>query len=92
MQRFTYQYKKDGKDSITFDYSPEADERLFTTIDSGTPFLYLNRSGMLTLAKILIKIAEGEYSKGFHVHLSRDFNADNPEVLVVMLSESNREG
>jgi hypothetical protein len=51
------------------------------------PFVYLNRSAMITLAKTLIKIAYGSYSDGFHIHVHKDFNADEPERLTLLLSE-----
>jgi hypothetical protein len=84
--RFQYEFEQDAqKDQITFEYSPDADEKLDTLTENGKPILYLNRPGMLTLAKILIKMAEGPYSEQFHVHLHKDFNADLPETLTVML-------
>lgn len=85
-KRFEYQFEPDAqKDSITFEYSQDADEKLDTLIENGAPILYLNRPGMLTLAKMLIKMATGSYSEQFHVHLHKDFNADEPEKLTVML-------
>jgi hypothetical protein len=89
-KQFTYEYEDDGKKNrITFDYSPKADERMNTSVENGVPFIYLNRSAMITLAKTLIKVANGPYSEGFHVHLHKDFNADEPERLVVLLSSQN---
>ena len=88
-KQFTYEYEDDGKNRITFDYSPEGDEKMDTSVENGIPFLYLNRSAMLTLAKTLIKVAIGTYSEGFHVHLNKDLNADEPERLVVLLSSQN---
>jgi hypothetical protein len=83
---FEYEFEQDAqKDRITFEYSPDADEKLDVLIENGKPILYLNRPGMLTLAKILIKIAGGHYSEQFHVHLYKDFNADKAETLTLML-------
>ena len=89
-KQFTYEYEDDGKNRITFNYSPEGDEKMDTSVENGIPFLYLNRSAMLTLAKTLIKVATGTYSEGFHMHLNKDLNADEPERLVVLLSSQNR--
>ena len=92
-KQFTYTYDENARDRISFDYSPEADEKLSSSVENGVPFIYLNRSGMITLARILIKIANGSYTEGFHVHLHKDFNADEPENLVLLLSSqasSNR--
>jgi len=85
-KQFTYTYEEDRKDSISFEYSPDADEKLATSVENGIPFVYLNRSGMITLAKVLIKMASGSYSDGFHVHLHENFDADALEKLVVLLS------
>jgi hypothetical protein len=85
-EKFIYDFKDDGKNRITFEYSPEADEKLRASVENGIPFLYLNRSAMVTLAKILVKMAHGSHSDGFHVHLHSDFNADEPECLAVILS------
>jgi hypothetical protein len=85
-KQFSFTYNDDSKDRITFEYSPQADEKLHTSVENGIPFLYLNRPGMITLAKMLIKIANGAYSDGFHVHLHQDFNANEPERLAVLLS------
>ena len=70
-------------DKITYEYSAEEDERFRVEMIDGTPFIFANSAGLLTLAKILIKIGTSEYKDGFHVHLSQDFNADCPEALAV---------
>ncbi len=77
------------QDRITYDCSAEEDERLRIEMVNGVPFIFANSSGLLTLAKILVKIALGKYKNGFHVHLHQDFNADSPEVLAVGLSNLN---
>jgi hypothetical protein len=89
MKTFTYKFKEDEPNRISFDYSPAADEKLDTAQEAESSTLYMNRSGMLTLARILIKLAEGEYKKGFHVHLPKDFNADFPDKLVIVLSSDD---
>jgi hypothetical protein len=86
-KRFEYEFEEAQKNRITFEYSPEADEKLDTLIENGVPILYLNRPGMITLAKTLIKMALGPYGEGFHVHLHKDLNADLPDRLTVMLHE-----
>jgi hypothetical protein len=76
-------------DGITYGCSAAEDERLRIEMVDGVPFILANRSGLLTLAKILVKIALSKYRDGFHVHLYRDFNADAPVVLTVGLSDLN---
>ena len=85
-KRFVYEYKADETNSISIDYSPDGDDTLDTSIENGTPFLYLNRPGMITLARILIKMATGDKQEGFHVHLHKHFNADLPDCLTVLLA------
>jgi hypothetical protein len=85
---FVYEFDEDFKNSVTFQYSLEEDETISTSVEGNAPFLYLNRAAMITLAKILIKMAYGTYDKGFHVHLHKDFNADLPDCLTVLLQGS----
>jgi hypothetical protein len=86
----TFEFTEEEPNKITFEYSPEADERLDTLIENGEPIVYLNRSGLTTLAKILLKMSVGRYSDGFHVHLYKDFNADERECLTIMLHPDDR--
>src|SRR5258708_37755569 len=80
-KQFQFEFEEEQKNRITFEYSPEADEKLDALIENCVPILYLNRPAMLTLAKTLIKMALGPYGEGFHVHLRRDLNADLPDRL-----------
>jgi hypothetical protein len=79
-------------DTITYEDSPAQDERLRVEMMNGAPFVFANSTGLLTLAKILVKIAMSKYRAGFHVHLHQDFNADLPEVLGVGLDRSMDNG
>ena len=86
-KQFQFEFEEERQNRITFEYSPDADEKLDTLIENGVPILYLNRPGMITLAKILIQIAMGPYDEGFHLHLSKDLDADLPTRLTVMLHQ-----
>jgi hypothetical protein len=90
-KHFAYDFEQDEPNQIVFDYSPEEDEKISSTIENGVPFLYLNKSGMITLARTLIKMAVGDYQDGFHVHLHKDFNADLPECLAILLAPDDTE-
>jgi hypothetical protein len=85
MKSFQFEFEEERTNHITFDYSPEADEELDTAVEYGVPTLYANRPALLSLAKMFIKMALGDYRDGFHVHLNKDLNADEPERLIVML-------
>jgi hypothetical protein len=86
-KRFEYAFEESEPNRIIFDYSPTEDEVLQVLMENGSPMLYLNRSGLLTLAKSLVKMSLGPYTNGFHIHLHKDFNADEPHCLTVMLVE-----
>jgi hypothetical protein len=85
---FTYQFRDSSPRSITYECGET--ERLITSVEDGVPFVYANRAGMLTLAKLLIQLSLGEYKNGFHVHLRTDFSDDaaKPDVLTILLNES----
>jgi hypothetical protein len=85
-RHFAYEFEQDKSNRISFDYSPRGDDKIDSTVENGTPVLYLNRPGMITLARTLIKMATGDHQAGFHVHLRKDFNADLAEALTVILS------
>lgn len=86
-QKFEYEFEELKNNHITFEYGPDGDEALQVTTVNGTPMICLNRSGMLALAKFLIKMGIGPYSDGFQVHLYSDFDADKPECLIVGLMD-----
>jgi hypothetical protein len=88
MKTFNFDFEEGQPNRITFEYSPETDEELDTLVENGVPILYANRPALLNLAKLFIKMALGEYKEGFHVHLRKDFNADEPDRLIVMLHSS----
>jgi len=85
---FTFTIPENEKDRISFDYDDEARERFDVRVEVDQTYLFANREGMITLAKLLLKMAHGAYSDGFHVHLRKDFNADNSEVLTIGLFET----
>jgi hypothetical protein len=75
-----------GSQSMSFEYSPREDEKIDSSIENGAPYLYINRPGMITLARILMKMATGDYVAGFHVHLEKNFDSDLPECVAIILS------
>ena len=69
---------------MSYEVSLKENERLETLIEDGKSILYMNRPAMLTLAKLLIKLAESPQPEQFHVHLKKDFG-EGPDALTVML-------
>jgi len=84
---FSYEFEDHSPRSITYEVG-EADQ-LGVSVKEGIPFIYANREGMLTLAKILIQLSLGEYKDGFHVHLRPDFSDDasSLDALAIFLSK-----
>jgi hypothetical protein len=89
---FQYEFEQNQHNSISYEYSLEEDEKFDLSMLDGAPFLHLSRSGMLMLARILIKLAHGDCDDGFHVHLNKDFNEGLPERLVIGLSLDDSQG
>lgn len=85
---FTFDFEDRSPKSIA--YECEGTERLRISVESGVPFVFANRAGMLALAKLLVKLGMGEYKQGFHIHLRSDFSGDaaKPDVLTILLDES----
>jgi hypothetical protein len=84
---FTYQFEADSPRSVTYECGET--EQLATSVQDGVLFVFANRSGMLTLAKLLIQLGLGQHEEGFHVHLRADFSDDaaKPDVLTLLLNE-----
>jgi hypothetical protein len=87
---FTYEFEEGQPDSLTYELSMEENERLDALTEDGIPVVYMNRPAMLTLAKLLIKLAEGPYKEQFHVHLKKDFGEEK-DVLTLMLYPDNQD-
>lgn len=84
MKSFNFEFEDERTNHITFEYSPDGDEQLDTLVEKGLPILYANRPALLSLAKLFAKMALGDYTDGFHVHLRKDFDADQPDRSIVM--------
>jgi hypothetical protein len=74
-------------DGMTMKYSWEEDEKLNVESTDGQILLSANPSGLVRLGEFLIQMGRSAYKPGFHIHLTKDFNADLPEVLIVSVSE-----
>lgn len=84
---FTFEFEEEKANILTYECSMAEDEKLSVSVEHGMPTIYANRSALLTLAKLLIKMGSGTYGGGFHVHLHEDFNSDMPDCLTVILDE-----
>ena len=84
--KFEFEFvDESSNNSISFEYDRDIEEKMQVDIENSIPVLYVNRSALLCLAKTFIKMAICNYSKGFHVHFRKDFDADRPETLRCVL-------
>ena len=85
---FVYAFEENKTNELTLEYSPDGDDEIQVQLqEDGPPILFLNRSGAVALAKILLKMSLGPYTGGFHLHLHEDFVYDKPECMIVTLVE-----
>jgi hypothetical protein len=86
-KRFDYVFEEEGPSGLTYETSPELLERAELRVEEGTGVLYVNRDAAEVLARILAKLARGAYEGGFHLHLPRNLNSDEPETLRLVLTD-----
>ena len=66
MEKFEFEFEDlSAKNEIQFDYDEETDEGLSVVVEGNISVLYANKQAYMTLAKIFLKLALGEYSNGF---------------------------
>ena len=77
-----------GKKNDALSYEVEEDAQLRLEVLDGIQFLFGNRPGFLSLARILLKMALSGYRDGFHVHLRQDLSGDAglPDTLTICLN------
>ena len=85
MKRFEYEFESEAPVTLTIDYALDYDEVLKVDKLGEEAFISGNREGLLTLARLLVKLALGDYPAGYHVHLNEDFDADKPKALCVAI-------
>jgi len=81
---FKYEFEENKPNSLSYEMSMDEDERLESFMENGIPFLNMDLSAMLTMAKLLIRFADGSYTEPFHVHVKKDFG-EGPDVLTILL-------
>ena len=85
-RQFIFEFEESQPNGLSYECSLEENERLDTLVEEGgVPILYLNRPAMVTLAKLLIRMSQGSFAEQFHVHINKNFNADEPQQLTIML-------
>ena len=87
-KKFDFEFEDlSSKNTISFEYDDEVEEKMSVLCENDVPVIYVNRQALLFLAKTFIKMALGEYSTGFHIHLSQDLDADQPEAIRIVLND-----
>lgn len=85
--KFIYEFEDESsQNAISFDYSEDVEEEMTVRVEDGIPVIYANKKALLCLGKILIKMGTLNYSDGFHLHVSNDFDADQSEGLRIILN------
>ena len=69
---FTTSYTVDDSDRLDAAQTPQGIE------------IYANRGGCRVLATILAQMADGNFTDGHHVHLSKDFATDGGEAVLTL--------
>ncbi len=89
--KFIHEFEDESKQSmISFDYDEDIEEKFDVRVEHGVPVIYGNREAMLLMAKTFSKLGICNYEDGFHLHLKKDFDADENESLRIVLDNSLR--
>ncbi|MBW4536654.1 MAG: hypothetical protein KME09_22230 [Pleurocapsa minor HA4230-MV1] len=92
-RKFEFEFEDQSlENTITFEYDDATEEEIDLCIENGVAVMYANSQALLSMAKLFVKIAICDYQKGFHLHLTKDFDADDKEIFRVILTknESNQ--
>jgi len=88
VKRFEFDFEDEGPRELSYVASDTNCERLDISQESETSALYLNREAAQVLAEIFARLALGSYQPGFHLHIPRNFNDQDREVMRVTLVSS----
>ena len=89
MEKFEFEFDDlSAQNKLRLDYT-DMNPKLSLEMVDGVPFLYANKEGLMTLAKMMIKMSLGDYSDGFHMHLGVDFGdpSEVGEAVCVLLNK-----
>lgn len=87
-RKFEFEFEDQSlENTITFEYDDAMEEEVDLCIENGVPVMYANSQALLSLAKLFVKMSICDYPKGFDLHLKKDFDADEQEVLRVILAK-----
>jgi hypothetical protein len=83
----TISFEDEGPRSFSYTVDRAENARLSCSSTGGEVTLYLSRAGCRKLAELIAKLGHGRYARGFHVHIGKDFDPDEEDVLCLTLSD-----
>lgn len=90
-KRFEFEFEDESRHStISYEYDENIEESIDISIESGVPVIYGNKQAFYFLAKTFAKLALGDYEDGFHIHLNKDFDSEEIEVIRVVIDSSSK--
>lgn len=85
-KNFVFEFADEGPRDLSYEVSTDGKEQLVLEVHGEKKMLFGNRDGLLALAKICIKLAEGNYPRGFHLHIDQNFDEQLEETMTVALT------
>lgn len=85
-KKFEFEFiDQSSENTISFEYDDDIEEEIDVQVYNERLFLYANRQAFFALAKAFIKMAMGNYKDGFHIHIRKNFEANQPEIICCVL-------
>ena len=85
IKRFEVTFEDEGFDVLTYETSYPTCERLDVSFEQNMCCVYLDRGAARVLAGVFARLAMGSYERGFHLHLPKDFDHNNDDVIRIGL-------
>ena len=85
-KEFVFNFIDDSaNNSIEWEYDEFVDEKFEVCIENNLPVIYANKQAFLALAKVFIRLAIGDFPKGFDLPVKKNFLGDETEVVRIIL-------
>ena len=83
----TITFVDEGPKDFSYSVDRAEDARLDASESHGELALFLNAAGCSKLAEMLVKLACSSYHPGYHIHIGKNFDPDQDDVLCLTLTE-----
>jgi hypothetical protein len=87
---YSFEYEDNSPKELT--YETTGHEKLTVTAEGGQVFVFGNSAGLVTLGKLLLQLGESELPAGFHIHVRRNFDYDQPDAICVGVDAAPKSG